>query len=272
MNVKSIRTRMKVAGYWFKYFENPLLIFLTRLGWIKVPHCSLKIRKEHLSYTMLVRPVSNAGGDLFVVREVMIQESYESILELLPPRPLRMVDVGANIGAFTVWLHHRLGVKDGYCFEPDLDSFRVCQFNLNQNGCAGVCISKQAIGGTTREAEIYIDSAQPARSSIARKSPTAKKQKIQVLAFNDWLDKVEGDFDLLKLDCEGSEWEILDAGPKCFSRFRIIVVEIHRDLSGKHEIGDFPAILSKHGFTTLRWDGHVNGFWIGRRNSDSVPS
>jgi FkbM family methyltransferase len=267
MNLKSLCEKVRVAGFWFKYFENPLLIFLTRLGWIQVVHCSLKIRKEQNSYTMLVRPVSNAGGDLWVCREVLIQETYKSILKLLPSRPLRVVDVGANIGAFTIWLHHQRGIKEGYCFEPDLDSFRVCQFNLNQNGCDGVHISDHAIGGTTREAEIWIDSAQPARSSICRKSPTAQTQKIQILSLNDWLNKVEGDFDLLKLDCEGSEWEILEAGQKCFSRFRIVVVEVHRDFTGKHEIGDFAMALSKHGFTTLRWDGTVNGLWVGQRDS-----
>ena len=265
----SLQQRAKVVGYWFKYFRNPVLILLTRLGWIKVAYCSYDIRKERCCYRMLVRPVPNAGGDLWVLREVLIEETYKSILGLLPARPVRVVDIGANIGAFTIWLHRQCGVLEGFLFEPDLDSFSICQFNLNQNGCDDVRLNRQAIGGITRETEMWVDSAQPARSSLCRQSLNGRTQKTHVVALSDWLETVSGDFDLLKLDCEGSEWEILDAGAKAFSRFGLVVAEVHRDLSGKHDIGDFPTSLAKHGFTTLRWDARSNGVYIGRRDSSS---
>jgi FkbM family methyltransferase len=266
----SLYKKGRVVGYWFKYFQNPLLILLTRLGWIKVAYCSYHIRKEQCVYEMLGRPVSNAGGDLMVLREVLIEETYKSILELLPPRPIRIVDVGANIGAFTIWLHRQCGVLEGFLFEPDLDSFSICQFNLNQNGCDDIRLDRQAIGGITREAEMWVNSAQPARSSLCRQSLNGRTQKTHVISLSDWLKTVPGDLDLLKLDCEGSEWEILDAGAKAFSRFGLVVAEVHRDLSGKHDIGDFPASLTKHGFTTLRWDARSNGLYIGRRDSCSA--
>jgi hypothetical protein len=91
--------------------------------------------------------------------------------------------------------------------------------------------------------------------------------RVQVIALSEWLDQIEGDFDVLKMDCEGSEWEILDASPAAFTRFSIVIAEIHDDPKRGRNIGDFAANLSHHGFTTVS----LNGLYIGRRNRGASP-
>jgi FkbM family methyltransferase len=250
-----------------KHFENPCLILLARSGMLKMAHISYGIRKDGVNYRMIGRSTSEAGGDLWVLREVLTEESYQDILDLLPAGPLRVVDIGANIGAFTVWLHKRHGLKEAFCFEPDPDNFSLCQFNLSQNGCENATAIREAVGGTTRKSEFWINAARPANSSFNKREGVSATyaQKVHIVALREWLQKFAGTFDVLKMDCEGSEWEIMDAAPEAFQRFSTIVVEVHRDPAGKHEPGDFAACMARQGFTQKRWDDRTPGLYIGHR-------
>jgi len=260
---KLIRNKAKQYYQLLRHFRNPILVLLARLGWINIAYCSYHIRKNGIDYSMLGRA---RGGDLWILREVLVEETYRPILELLPAGPLRILDVGAHIGTFTIWLHRQHGVNEAFCFEPNADSFSLCQFNIGQNGCNNVWLSRQAMGGSTRESEMWVDTITHARSSIHRReTSSATQQKVQVIALNEWLEKVQGSFDLLKMDCEGAEWEMLKADPVAFTRFSIIVAEIHDDPDGKYKIEDFAAALDRHGFTTVRCDD----LYVGRRNSNT---
>lgn len=265
MNLKSLR--QKTANYCqlVKHFQNPLLILFVRLGWIDITYCSYHIRKNQIDYDILARA---CGGDLWILREVLVEETYRPLLKLLPPRPVRVLDIGAHIGAFTIWLHRQHGVHEAFCFEPDSDSFSLCQFNLQQNGCDGVWPYKQAIGGSTRTSEIWMDTVTHARSTLHKRvtSSVPHHSKVQVIALAEWLKGVHGNFDLLKMDCEGSEWEILDAAPAAFTRFSIIVAEVHADPNGERSIDDFAMALSQHGFMTVSSDK----IYIGRRTPDGA--
>jgi len=272
---------MKLKSFWekgnnyrqlFKHFQNPLLVVSARLGWVNMAYCSYRIRKNGTEYTMLGRA---RGGDLWILREVLAEETYRPILKLLPPRPLRVVDIGAHIGAFTIWLHRQHDVAEAFCFEPDPDSFSLCQFNLQHNGCNNVRLDGSALGGGTRESEIWVNPIAHARSSLyqsrvtnpslyGRKATnvTFQHPKVDVVALDKWLQTVQGEFDLLKMDCEGSEWEILDAAPTAFTRFSNIVAEIHDDPMGTYKREDFAVVLREYGFTTVDF----SRLYIGRRS------
>jgi FkbM family methyltransferase len=201
---------------------------------------------------MLSRP---RGGDLWLLREIMIEESYLPILSLLEKSSVRLVDVGSHIGAFTAWLAQKRNISEAFCFEPERDSHSLCKFNLR--AMRQVRVFHNAIGGTARRANMWIDTLTHARSSLNRRdtSGTAEALEVGVLAFSEWLKGTEGDFDLLKMDCEGSEWEILDADPSVFARFSVVVAEIHRDPKfGNRSIAEFSVALQKQGFTRVECD------------------
>ena len=206
------------------------------------------------------------GGDLWILREVLVEQTYTAVLSLLPTKPLRVVDVGAHIGAFTIWLGQQRKVREAFCFEPDPDSFRLSQFNFDANGCDYVSLHKKAFGGTARDSDIWINPIAHARSSLysirvsdprlygrSRRQSSVRQHSIQVLAFHEWLNATGGTFDLLKMDCEGAEWEMLDACPEAFARFSVIVAEVHDDPKGLHERQDFGEVLTEHGFKTIEF-------------------
>jgi FkbM family methyltransferase len=66
---------------------------------------------------------------------------------------------------------------------------------------------------------------------------------VQMVSFKEWLSSQPGRFDLLKMDCEGSEWTIIDSCPETFDRFSVIVAEIHANPVSNRTSKDFAALL-----------------------------
>ena len=253
----------------WRYFENPLLVTLMRMGVVRLPSFPYRIQAPSgIRCTMLARPGTTSLADLFVLREVFVEETYADILPLLPKRAVSVLDVGANLGSFCVWLAARHGITSGACFEPDPSSFRLCRFNLSLNGCMQVEAIPKAVGGVARTLQMRVNTVRPGGNSIYAASNEGETAAVEVLPFGQWLAEHKGELDLLKLDCEGAEWEIVDhTPPELWRRFALIVAEIHGDPEGRHQPNDFPKLMEVRGFRTERWDGGHMGLYIGVRSN-----
>jgi FkbM family methyltransferase len=256
-----------------RHFEHPYLIALLRLGWLKLRYFPYTIHKGPHTYLMLARPTTTSLADLFVLREVLLEETYRDALPLLPRRGLRVVDIGANLGAFTIWLSQAAQVDEAFCFEPEPDSFRLLRFNLGRNGCGFAHALENAVGGRSRTAQITLKEDSPGGTNIYSPPPGGERSKgsdIQVVALSEWLGRTPGAFDLLKMDCEGSEWEIVrQTSPSDLARFRAVVAEVHEDPEGRQPVEHFGALLESAGFRTVRWDRKAFGLYVGARDSQA---
>jgi FkbM family methyltransferase len=254
-------------------FSNPLIILMTRLGLIRMPYFIFRFATARGPTAMLGRPTTTSLADLFVIKEVFIHETYKDILPLLEVGGVRFVDIGANLGSFSIWLAQQRNVVSSYCFEPEPDSFRLLSFNLSLNGCEGVVPIHAAVGGTEREISIQLKSSSPGGTSIYSEGRLDSGQhtdrtRIKVFALSQWLNEAATPFDLLKLDCEGAEWEIVRAcGRIIGERFKVVVAEVHDDPDNESAVDAFPKLMEKNGFSTLRWDGKSQGLYIGKRVS-----
>jgi FkbM family methyltransferase len=232
-----------------RHYRSPFLPILARLGLFHLSYCSYDVNQNGYQYQVLGRPL---GGDQSVLSEVLVKEAYQPILEALPEKPLRVLDIGSHIGSFMVWLGAHRTIAEGYCFEPDPDSFKLCQFNLAKN--PEVEINMSAVGGTSRKSAILIDPVAHARSTIVEdmgRSTNTQAIEILVLSFADWMAAHPGTFDLLKMDCEGAEWEILRTCPEVFPKFSAIAAEIHHDPVDHKTKADFATAMHQLGFRII---------------------
>ena len=276
----SILTAVRVQLHHFlalwrlrQHFKNPWLVALLRVGLVKLKYFPYTIYKGGNSYLMLGRPEVSSATDFFVLREVLVEETYRDALPLLPPRGLRVVDIGANLGSFTIWLSHTAKVDEAFCFEPEPDSFRLLQFNLANNGCGFAQALEKAVGGESRRARIVLKEKSPGGTNIysAPSGGQSGGNEIEVVAFGDWLKQTPGSFDLLKMDCEGSEWEIVrGTSPSDFGRFHAIIAEVHGDPTGSLPVEKFGALVEACGFRTIRWDRKPAGLYVGLRDSQPI--
>ena len=78
---------------------------------------------------------------------------------------------------------------------------------------------------------------------------------------------------MLKMDCEGSEWEIVRHTSRSdLARFRAVVAEVHADPEGSEPVERFGAFFESAGFRTVRWDRKEFGLYVGVRDSVAPDS
>jgi FkbM family methyltransferase len=154
----------------------------------------------------------------------------------LTPEPRwQVVDVGANIGVFALWAA-RLGAQVT-AFEPEPKTFDSLVANVN-----GLAIStRQAalVGQAAPTVRLYLSGVRSTRHTLLGKEIESGAQ------LHDFVDVptvtladvVGSGCDLLKLDCEGAEFDaLLHAEDEVLRRAKRLVIEFHR-------IGGSPDVL-----------------------------
>ena len=146
---------------------------------------------------------------------------------LTPEAGWRVVDVGANIGVFSLWAE-RLGA-DVTAFEPEPRTFASLVTNV-----AGRRISPtQAalVDQAVPAVRLYLSEMDSTSNTLAgREIETGEPLRDFVDVPTVTLTEVVGSgCDLLKLDCEGAEFEaLLGADDDTLRRAQRIILEFHR--------------------------------------------
>lgn len=194
---------------------------------------------------------------LGIFKEIYLGDIYamEILCNALPSNP-NVIDVGANVGIFSLRLLALKPDATVVAYEPMPSNFEVLQRNaeINPQACDNFRVFQRAVtGGSDFEQTIYFN---PEKSftptaSLIESFDSSNRESIQVKT--DSLDSIVAEhgmdrIHLLKLDCEGSEFDILDgASPKLIARIDIIVMEVHE--SGKNTIARMKSNLETMGFS-----------------------
>jgi len=166
--------------------------------------------------------------------EIFVAQSYVSG-DFFKPGPLsRVIDCGANIGLFALFLVERSPGIRVHCFEPAPSTAAQLRVNLSNNQLESfVEVHQFALGvqRTTRILEEHASSGQ--RALLPDGSPLRGASDIvQCIDLNHALALCgDSNVDLLKIDAEGAELEILQSGDdSVWKRIQRIVLEYHDDL------------------------------------------
>jgi len=189
--------------------------------------------------------------DLWIVKETCLDRDYER--DLPPPGPeWKVMDIGAGLGDFAIcaaWKHPRRKIA---AFEPFAESYRLLEENLRLNGIHNVRAFPLAVGARSGTMLLQTGTGVAVRHSTAAAGGPASPAALSVegITLEEALRKAEFDHcDLLKVDCEGGEYDIfLPAAPETLRRIDRIVMEYH-DGCTPHAHGELAEFLRKQGFT-----------------------
>ncbi len=169
-------------------------------------------------------------GDASVVAEVFRKQYYrlpaamEAELAGLA-RPVRVVDLGAHVGLFGIWIAQRFPTAEIVSFEPDPENFRALECTIAANRSR--TSSWETIQACAAPADGSVLFATGMSSSSRVLEPGAPSGYVaEARDVFACLDRV----DVLKIDIEGSEWAIL--GDARFGGLSpaILFLEYHRHL------------------------------------------
>lgn len=194
----------------------------------------LKLRRSAVVLTV------RGAMDVWSVKETFLDEFYTRYG--VPVQDgWAVIDIGAGIGDFSIYAAYGRPDARVFAYEPYPGSFLLLGQNLKQNGVNNVFPFQQAVWGAAGELTLDLSSGEPLQfSSREVIVEQAKPHQIVVPAvtltdvlLQHKLDRV----DLLKLDCEGAEYEILMKSPiDTLAKVQRIVMEYHNVDSEHHRI------------------------------------
>lgn len=179
--------------------------------------------------------------DELIIKDVYCDNSYSD--NSFSPKDA-VIDIGAHIGSFAIDAAQRGAIV--ICFEPHPDNYRLLLQNIELNNLKDrIEPVNKAVLDTAGSFDLYIDGINSGSHSLHQQfvdNPTKERIKVDVLNFNDILvgfKKVA----LLKLDCEGAEYNIL------LSSDLKVVKSITAELHNKSRFGQIMQHLLNSGFS-----------------------
>ncbi len=167
--------------------------------------------------------------DRFGINEVWLDEIYN------PPgfnwnNCRTVIDVGANIGTFTLFAAAHAPEAKIYAFEPEEGTAAALQKNVDDNQLGNrITTEVKGIAGTEGERTFYVAGKCSWFGSFYKPVGESMPVTISVTTLAQVFQKYGiTQCDFLKLDCEGAEYEILYGLPEeLFERIGFIALEYH---------------------------------------------
>ncbi len=141
--------------------------------------------------------------DFYVLNEIFSKKIYH--FKAKDKRPLTILDLGGNIGLFTLWALSQYKVKRIVIVEPDEENFALLSENLKLNKAGKVVTTlKMAVGKNNGKAHFnshFINKGMHSLSDNQGEGRLVKTQTLSSIIKLNQLTKV----DIMKVDIEGGE-------------------------------------------------------------------
>jgi FkbM family methyltransferase len=199
-------------------------------------------------------------SDLLVGREFISRvgplppPEIQAALRRHPPE--NVLDLGANIGLFTLWSLEHFPTCKVVALEPDTDNLQYLVKNVALNTLQDhVEIIPTAAG--TAEGVVYLEAGRAELSRLKLAGESVGDARPVPMA--DALPLIDAS-DLVKIDIEGSEWPILRDPRFASARARFIFMEWHSRGSGSDDPRRSAVeTLIQAGFDVCHVDGAAKG-------------
>ena len=171
-----------------------------------------------------------------------------------------VLDLGGNIGAFTCDIFDK--VKKVIVYEPEDVNYEFLSTNIEDNGAKNVIAHKQAVvGNDDKVRDFYLGKAPYYYSFLVKHN--RKRVPVECVNINDVMKKYKPT--KMKVDIEGSEWEVL-INCTDFGSVDQIIFEYNFDMNMdlKEDFKRFKALkkhLKKHGFDVQEMERDMKQNW-----------
>lgn len=171
-----------------------------------------------------------------------------------------VLDLGGNIGAFTCDIFDK--VKKVIVYEPEDVNYEFLSTNIEDNGAENVIAHKQAVvGNDDKVRDFYLGKAPYYYSFLVKHN--RKRVPVECVNINDVMKKYKPT--KMKVDIEGSEWEVL-INCTDFGSVDQIIFEYNFDMNMdlKEDFKRFKALkkhLKKHGFDVQEMERDMKQNW-----------
>ena len=162
------------------------------------------------------------------MRENTHARGERDFLQSIAGRGMMAVDVGGHYG-FAACAVSRAICKTGrlFCFEPVAEFREILEDNVKANHLTNVEVVPAAVGREAGTTHLYLD------GGGTRVAPNVRRKRVvaNVICLDEFFKERRLErLDLLNMDCEGSEFLVLQGAQALLSRNRTkVFAEVHHD-------------------------------------------
>lgn len=201
--------------------------------------------------------INSNSGELNMLFEIWFDKEYTPTGYKIHKDNI-VIDIGANIGGYTIYSAQKC--KKVYAFEPYKPSYKKLLDNIIMNDLNNVIPYNYALGFPKGKKKFYSNYHSGRNSFYKNPKPELEFENhtVSVITLNSFIkqNKIKK-IDLLKMDCEGAEYEILfNLNDKDYSKIKRIVMETHDFIKDK-SITDIYYLLKSKGYSIK-----INGAYL----------
>ncbi len=206
-----------------------------------------------------------------VFKEIFMEDFYEAgkLMKKLPSNPI-IVDVGANAGFFNVLVFSKLKTARVFAYEPLASNIQLFRKTIDANpSMQNIQLIQAAVTGIAKDSiELFtedttdntvVSSVFSGFNKLNQKKISVPAQSLTSIIEKNNLEKI----DLLKLDCEGSEYDIIyNTHPSILNRVKMMVVEVHQIDNDRNNLNSLDEYLQSLGYTTRSMPVQEGSFYM----------
>jgi FkbM family methyltransferase len=175
-------------------------------------------------------------SDRGVIGDILDDKVYRFDPAFVPDGGV-ILDVGANIGLFSLYAAKLCPSARVIAYEPEPDNFRLLSDNFAANGFAGrIAVWPKAISNKRGTTAIWSKQGNSRVQETGVTQLSGEWATCETVTLEDALAENRIDtVDFLKMDVEWSEYMILDVPPEVMRRLKRIALEYHPVPAGQFE-------------------------------------
>jgi FkbM family methyltransferase len=174
-------------------------------------------------------------GDFAIANELFLDHQYRFCDDVIRNAKHCIIDIGGHLGFFSILASILNPSVPIYTFEPHAGNFELLKTNLKENRIKNVHPKQLAVSDSIGQTQLILSKEDLNHSLEHAIEPTGQTQPVQTTTLEQIFEKNRiNRCDLLKLDCEGSEFKIIYSTPtEIFQKIDHIFLEYHDWVKGE---------------------------------------
>jgi FkbM family methyltransferase len=227
MNPEKIIDSIRLRLFWMKYG----LVFL-RSSSFQIKRIKIGQKAIQLSF-----PPGEENAMDYEFKNIFYDDCYG--LRKIEGKVDSILDIGGNIGFFSMAARSRFPGARIHSYEPNP---KIQSHLLSNTGKLSIEVHPEAIGIDEGWIDLKMEGGSLFSTAVASESGKIKKQAIAKA-----IDGIGGTVDLLKLDCEGAEWELFE-NQEIWKRINRLTMEYHLWANPKMDVPEMVRKIRDFGF------------------------
>lgn len=174
--------------------------------------------------------------DLWIIKETYLDKDY-LVNGFEIPEQGTIIDIGAFIGDYSIWAAKQSPKSKIFAIEPSHENYSLLKTNIKLNNTDNITPVHLAINSSEKEVILATTGVNLGQSYITA-DENDKNDRVSALSLVEFFKQNKISLcQIMKLDCEGSEYDILLNSDKKFLKSHIekIVMEFHETETNTHK-------------------------------------